>query len=196
MEIIREKNKYYDDTYDYILIQDNKKLYIDHPGVGDTYWLMSDGTRIGYKEEKEITFEITKENEEVYSLFEDLYMEVVNGRPSGMDEDFKDTYEYHILVDEDKNINWISDNGPEEGEDRVTISKQDDKIVLKFVRNDIINKYEFKSSEYISVRFRNDGSRYGFFHTSFQNLYNRIQGIDPEYHQYDKKNEYIKRKKK
>lgn len=196
MEIIKSENKYLDSFYDFTLVEGDKKLHIDYAGVMDTYWLMEDGKKLKPWEDSEIVFEITKEDYEIYELFDILYNEVVSGYPNGMDKDFKNTQEYKKLVD-NGSITWISDNGPEEYEDRVVISKEADSIKLRFIRNPLTDKFELKSPWYISVRFRNDGSKYRYFHTSFANLYNKIQGIDPdsEYHQYHiEEYEYLQRK--
>ena len=195
MEIIKEQNKQFNDLYDFKLVEGNKILHIAYSGALDSYWMMEDGRLFGVRENAEIDFEITKEDYEIYRLFENLYNEVITGRPYGMGEGFKNTREYNKLVDENNNITWISDNGYIDFEDRVVISKEEDKIKLKFIRNDLVDTYEFKSNWCISIRFRNDGSKYGYFHTSFQNLYNKIQDIDHEYHQYTfEEYEYLKRK--
>lgn len=199
MEIIKAENRYFDGLYDYTLEDGDKKLHIDYSGALDTHWLMEDGRHLKPRESAEFVFEITKADYEIYELFDNLYNEVVSGYPYGMDEDFKNTQEYEKLVDEDKNIAWISDDGPEEYADRVIISKEKDSIKLRFIRNSLTDVFELKPSWCISVRFRNSGSRYNYFCTSFQNLYNQMQKINPdlEYHQYHiEEYEYLERMNK
>ena len=57
MEMIKEKNRHFDDLYDFILVDGNKKLHIVYSGVLDSYWMMEDGRLFGVRENAEIDFD-------------------------------------------------------------------------------------------------------------------------------------------
>ena len=198
MEIKREKNS--EGCYDYRLIDGSRKLDILFAGNLDLYMALGNGRMIPDDANVFINFDITKENYEIYSLFDNLYNEIVDGKVFIRDEadefleditgysygefDYKDTYAYKELVDKDGSIKWISDDGPREVEDSVHIFRlNDDVIRLSFYRNDLPMDFGFKSSSRIIVRFRNSGSYYDPFNCVFMRMYNNLQKVDPKYHQ-------------
>lgn len=190
MEIKRFKNKT-SNIYDYNLIKDNKQLSIFFGGNLDLYLSVSDGEEIPYEQEKEITFDITKENYDLYTIFKEMYDEIVSGNIYDSELDKHKSLSLLAaqkdLVDNKKNICWISDDAPRESADRLIISKEIDKIKLTFKRTniDIDMSDGFKSPFWLSVRIRNSGSRYDPFNVPFMRMYQNIQTIDPEYHQVD-----------
>lgn len=209
MKLKRTKNDM--NSYDYELINDGKILRILYGGNLDLYMSVSDGELLG-DENKSIDFDITKENYEVYSLFDRLYKRVINGEVFEYDEeemddffpleseatDYTKTYAYQLLVKPDMSIEWISDEGPIDQEDKVNISIFDnDTYRLRFTRNSHPLDFGFKNSLGISVRFRNSGSRYDPFNCVFMGMYQEMQKIDPNYHQiHIAEVEYSKRKNK
>ena len=97
---------------------------------------------------------------------------------------YKKDESYRNLIDENKNIIWISDEGPDEEADKMIISKiDDDTYRLTFVRNEIDTEFYMKCPDGISVRFRNSGSRYKPFNAVFMGMYQAFQNIDENYHQ-------------
>ncbi len=184
MKIDRIKNSM-GDFYDYSLMEGNKELLIFFARNYDLYMLLSTNKLLPPNENVTMDFDITKENFDLYHLFDQLYKKIVNSKP--LDEDSSIYYvgkgAYEDLVDQDLNITWISDNGPEEIEDKVVISKEEDSYKLTFIRNDKPMDFGFKTNTGISVRFRNSGSRYSPFNTAFMELYNNLQSIDPDCHQ-------------
>lgn len=188
MEIQKVKNT--EGSYDIWLKKDNKELKIMFAGNQDLYISLSNGDFIPQRQNTSMYFDITKENYEIFSAFDKLYNNIINGNIFDKDMhskyrlDYLKSYDYHNIVDKEKNINWISDDGPEELEDRITISKSDeDTYRLTFFRNDKELDCGFKSNTSIFVRFRTSGSRYGFFYCPFMIMFQELQNLDPKYHQ-------------
>ena len=154
-------------------------------------------------------FDITKEDYEIYSIFDSLYNDIIAARPFERDiydeeifkddikTDYKNTFQYRMLVDNYRTIRWVSDDGPYDEEDRLRIKRLDDDTYrLIFIRNDKPMDCGFKSHMGITVRFRNSGSRYSPFNVLFMKMYHELQDIDPEYHQiHIEEIEYLKKKR-
>ena len=169
-------------------VDDEKTLKIMFAPNLDLYMSLSNGQTLPNDANVSLFFDITKENYEIFSLFDSLYKDIITGNvfPDSdlSTSDFTKSYEYSILVDQDSNINWISDDGPIDVEDIVTISKYDDDTYrLIFRRNDKPMDFGFKSPRNIVVRFRNSGSRYNPFNCVFMRMFHKLQNIDPNYHQ-------------
>jgi len=194
--------------YDIELIDNNKKLKILFAGNLDLYMVLGNNEIIPENENVVLFFDITKEDYEIYSIFDSLYRNIIDGKPLEKDEydeeffdddeiDYKNTYQYKILVDNDHIIRWVSDDGPYEEEDRLRIKRLDDDTYrLIFIRNDKPLTEGMKSGFGIAVRFRNSGSRYQPFNCLFMKMYHELQSIDPDYHQIHMEEiEYLKKKK-
>ena len=183
MKIDRTKNSICN-CYDYCLIDGNKEIYIFFAGTLDLYMLACIDKLLPPNENITIDFDITKENYDLYLAFDKLYNRIVNSQAYSNPEIYLvGKNEYDRLVDENKNIVWISDNGPADIEDRLVISQEEDSYKLSFIRNDKPMDFGFKSNSGIGIRFRNDGSRYNPFNCMFLELYENLQKINPEYHQ-------------
>lgn len=142
--------------------------------------------------DKNITvfFDITKENYEIYLIFDSLYKDIISGNVFGIDSpysecvDYTKTDEYKNLVDKDFNINWISDEGLSDVEDKLKISVvNNDTYRLTFSRNNTPIRYGLKNTFGMSIRVRNSGSRYYPFNCVFMRMYYNLQNIDLNYHQ-------------
>ena len=200
MEIKKEKNSM--NTYDFYFKDNNKTLIIMFARNLDLYMMLSDDIKIPYGESANKYFDITKENYEIFKLFEMLYNNIITGnlfdQELKYDKDYTKSYEYSILVDSDKNINWISDDDSIDLADSVKIIKIDsDTYRLIFYRNSKSELVGLKHPYYISVRIRNSGSRYNLFNCPFMRMYNKLQEIDPDYHQIHMEEiKYLKKVKK
>ena len=183
MEITRKGNRF--DAYDYCLKEGEKELVILFAGNLDLYMMMCDDQLMNFRESKTISFDITKADYDIFCLFDSLYKNIIKGRIFDM-KDVKKTFqfEYSKLVDQQKKIHWISDEDTEEVGDSLTISKpNNDSYRLTFHRNEKTPDFGFKSPKYISIRFRNSGSRYKPFNGIFMQMYSELNDIDPDYRQ-------------
>lgn len=177
-----------DSGYTIDIFDGNKILTITFWGNLDLYWYLKS------EEKREVdTFEITKENYFLYSLFDILYNDIVNcnlfkvyeeelsfvnsikelqmiyNRKENLNKVFSEYEEYKRLYN-GKYICWYSDDDSIEDANYVKIIKKEDKYVLEFFSN-------FKSSTlWLSntIRFRNSGSRYMPFNMIFMNMYNSL----------------------
>ena len=188
MEIKRDKN--FSNVYDYTFKIDNSELKISYSGNLDLYITLSEGELVPDNENVVKTFYITKENDQLYNAFDELYNNIIDGNPFGekkrkkSEYDYRDRYEYQRLVDENNNIVWVSDDGPEDRVDRLIFSKEEDGTYkLSFHRTDIELNSGFKNPFGISVRICNSGSKYDPFNCAFMLMYQKIQEIDPELQQ-------------
>ena len=186
MELTRQPN-FENTAYDYLIKKEDKALQISFAGNLDLYFKLILKEPIG-EENAAFSFDITKENFELYVLFEALYNEIKSGNIFDETREFsciagenhyQNTEEYRRLVHDDV-IEWISDDGPRDAEDRMTIEPQEDSYRLTFYRNDKPLDVGFKSHHGITVRIRNSGSYYTPFNCVFMRLYQRLQNIDPE----------------
>ena len=202
-----EKVKNTMNSYDFYLTKDDKTLKIHYSGNLDLYLMLSNDKLLSIDKNTIMHFDITKENYEIFQLFDSLYKDIISGNIFKEDiyiykefnsYDYTKSYEYRILVDDDHNIVWISDDGPVDLEDALKISKiDDDTYRLYFFRNDKSLDFGFKSSTNISVRIRNSGSRYNPFNCLFMRMFQELQNINPDYHQIHLEEiEYIKKLKK
>lgn len=186
-------------SFDFEFVDDEKKLKIMFAPNLDLYMLLGTNEILPMDANVSLFFDITKENMEIFTLFDSLYKDVITGNvfPDSdlSTRDYTKSYEYKILLDENQNINWISDDGPIEAEDRMQIVKiDDDTYRLIFQRTDQKLDCGFKSPRNIAVRFRNSGSRYSPFNSVFMRMYNKMQDIDPTCHQiHFEEIEYAKR---
>lgn len=147
------------------------------------------------------TFQITKENSEIYRQFDKLYnsiknCQIVNDMGPNTDMNFfsinkisnnlKKSQIYKELFT-DNIINYHSDNQVYEEATILKITKQEDIYMVEFIPNE--------EDFFPSIEITNSGSRYGLLHMPFMNLYNGLCKIDCSYHQIDIE-EYMYVKKK
>lgn len=175
MELVKNTNMV-------VLEDENKKLVIQFLNNGDLYWVISDNNNSNMK-----IFEITKEDYQIYELFELLYNDIKRKNIYNVYEEIKKCtskeqllkvyrkYEKHNKYIKEYNdlnisdsITWVSDNNYYDIANLVTILKEEDKFVL------IFNLRDYQSRN--SIRFSNSGSRYNpynrCFMKHFKNLYN------------------------
>lgn len=172
-------------TYIVKLLNDHQIINIYFGGNLDLYWSYYDNKpfnfdSIGSKK----SFEVTKENYFLYSLFDHLYsdIEVCNIYPSDQDSSLTDfnerqrkSHEYDMLFNNSA-IKWLSDESPEENANSFTITKSEDSFIITFMQKD--NMFT-----HYAVRISNSGSRYDPFNIVFMRMFNKLQEYDNTYHQ-------------
>ena len=76
MKVVLKTNEY--GTKDIHLIEENKTLSIVFAGTGALHWIIKNNKTDKDEEYSYDSFEITKENYQVYSLFEKLFYDIKN----------------------------------------------------------------------------------------------------------------------
>lgn len=200
LEVKKEKNYIDDRIYDIIIVQDENVLNISFGGDGDLYFLAE---LSNFEELNQIiNFEITKENYELYTLFDKLYNTIINCniyKINELDLELKDTEEKQLTYDkwnqelrkyqpynliQNGVISWRHDDQIFEEANTLNIYKEEDKYRLEFIL-----KNEELYSPCIDIRFRNSGSRYQPFNIPFMELYKSLQSYNIEDNkQYTKNN--------
>ena len=167
--------------------EDNSYLSIFYGGNLDLYWTIHSNKRELENDSKVDCFTITKENYELYNLFDNLYNDI---KEINLFEDFeedKDKYRlynysnYHELFDEEnKTITWYSDETAHEVANYLKIKKEKNCFVINFYIQEYIEGYDidFASLYDIPIRFSNSGSRYDPFNIIFMRMYERLKEID------------------
>ena len=178
-----------------------KQFYISFGGNLDLYWTIRSKNGNDHHE-----FIITKENYEVYKLFEELFEDIENIKiftetniPFYIEtEEEKQDYinkveyeknkyrlfnhsNYNELFDKKNNtITWYSDETNHEVANILKIKKEKESFRLEFHIQPHIEKYDrdFNSPNYIPIRFRNSGSSYDPFNIIFMRMYEKMKQID------------------
>lgn len=183
--------------------EDRKKFDMVFAGNGDLYFVF-----LALEDMNEYSFTITKENYEVYRLFEQLFDDIENINifnyeiPFYLDKDeigeyIKEKEEeleedkryyrlskgsiYNELFDKENNtITWYSDETAHEVGNILKIRRMNDSFRLDFYIQEHKSGYDrdFNSTNYIPIRFRNSGSHYDPFNILFMKLYNAMQEVD------------------
>lgn len=171
----------------------DKQLDISFGGNCDLYWAIRSKT-----ESDNHNFIITKENYEVYRLFEELFDDIENikifeekqeyfEKSKKEIEDEKNKYRllnhsnYNELFDIDNNtITWYSDETNHEVANILKIKKENESFKLEFYIQPYMLGYDrdFNSLNYIPIRFRNSGSLYDPFNVVFMRMYQKMKQID------------------
>lgn len=171
--------------YDVFTIKtDDGNFQISFENNLDLYWRYCyEGSILNSS--KEHTFTITKENFYIYSLFEELYDSIKEGKP------FKN---YEAINSEDccfefdnkflfKNniIDWHSDDFYYYDASCVMIKKEEEKYKVTFKKS----KENIQQGLFLtySVRFRNSGSRYEPFNAVFMRMYQNLCNHNFDYEQ-------------
>lgn len=202
MEVQKMKRK--NKLSEIILLNGDKKLIISFDNNLDLKWTLTKTTK-----EKLIleSFEITKENYAIYTLFEQLYNNVKNASifdinteialfNSGLStfNSLSEIYDYYIKdVEKRKNspvyqelfdgntITWYSDEIYNDSNDALKITFDGDKFILEFAKR---KQNELLSSPYsIPIKFKNNGSKYFPFNILFIQMSQELQNYNTKFHQ-------------
>lgn len=193
---------------------ETKSLALVWGGNGDLYWILDDLEDIDVKDDPMYdSFNITKENYALYSLFEELYDDVIQGRiylPEQHmntnvedlteeeqeeverfnayeieharleNEDIKRSRRYQLLT-ADNVITWYSDEEQRTHAEIVRISKQEDSILLEFIRQTRKDDQgQIRLPGFYSIRFRTSGSTYTPCDLAFTRHFLKMQEYDFE----------------
>ena len=180
MELVKKNN--------YIaLMEKSKKLELVFSNNGDLYWVIRDNNNSNMK-----LFEITKEDYQIYEVFELLYNDIKNKNIYNLYDEIKKCtskeklltvyrkYEenneyikkYNDLNGTTDSIFWVSDNNNYDIANILTILKEDDKYVLVF------NLRDYQSRN--SIRFSNGGSRYNPYNRCFMKHFKNLNNLEIE----------------
>ena len=143
-------------------------------GGGGGQWATYNGKKAS-RDTTSGSFTITKENYELYSLFEQLYNDVETCNISDNGLDYLTGYEeqYKKLFNrETRTITWRTDD---ELENILTIKKEKETFELVFTM--LPMQYCLRNPRNISIRFRTSGSDYGPFNMIFVRMYRKLRDI-------------------
>jgi hypothetical protein len=198
MKIVKEQNKF---GLDIIIKEEDKYLSVSMAGNGDLYWIINVKNDDGCTHQ---FFNITKENYELYKLFEGLFFDLdtlnitfpYDVDPFCLYDDYVNKEErliekkryrlynkshYKDLYDEDRQIiSWHSDETAYDVSNILKIKKVDDAFVLEFIIQTESDEYDkdFGDPSCIPVRFRNSGSRYKPFNVLFNKMYHGLESVE------------------
>ena len=186
-----------------IRIEENEDKHLDviFGGNGDIYWVYDNLEQL-YAEEDSMyeAFTIPKEEINLYKIFNQLYEDLVNCRifvpetteliPGGIkkdqercqrnNENLKKDPRYNMLV-QNGVITWYSDEEYREIAEIVRITKNDNGILLEFIRQSIIDDMNMKRMPgWYSIRFRTSGSTYTPCDMVFWRHFNNLQHYQKE----------------
>ncbi len=186
-----------------IRIEENEDKHLDviFGGNGDIYWVYDNLEQL-YAEEDSMyeAFTIPKEEINIYKIFNELYEDLVNCRifvpetteliPGGIkkdqercrrnNENLKKDPRYNMLV-QNGVITWYSDEEYREIAEIVRITKNDNGILLEFIRQSIIDDMNMKRMPgWYSIRFRTSGSTYTPCDMVFWRHFNNLQHYQKE----------------
>lgn len=205
MKVVLKTNEY--GTKDIHLIEENKTLSIVFAGTGDLHWIIKNNKTDNDEEYSYDNFEITKENYQVYSLFEKLlydikninifdkecefppYVETDEEKEYYLEEQELDKKRYRMFNmahyndlynDDEKIITWVSDETGFEVANKVLIHKLENRFLIEFKTQPYIEGYEREDNllGIMGIRFRNSGSRYEPFNIVFMRMFREMQNID------------------
>lgn len=191
-------------TYDIILEKDQKKLKFIFGANGDLYWVLISEK---LEDKKKDSFEITKENYEIYQYFDQLYHDIATCNLFEVADwklEFCDTEEEKRKIQnevQERNlsyqkrenyqklfpkgtITWHSDEEMYDHANIVRIKKQKEKYIVEFQEQEILPEdriYHIPGRK--TIRFRNSGSMYDPFNIIFMRMFNNMQELDLNYHQ-------------
>lgn len=167
-------------TVDIDLINDGKVLSI-YQGGSD---LNLSCRYEDYSDVSKITFDISKEQEELYSIFDKLYTDIIDGNILGEDMSVKTvqisselekcTSWYDSIV-QDAVITIMCDAYPIDCPNILRIKKEQYKIILEFDK--CIGKFSIKAPYCISINIRQSGSRIYEFCIPFNTMFKQLQNI-------------------
>lgn len=197
ISIIKEKNQM--GSLDIRLqIEENITLDIVFGGVGDVYWIYDNQNFFYTDIEDDPMYDkliITKEDIDIYNIFNELYEDLIKCKiyipdKCGFIDEWneqeekrcflsnqriKESPRYNKLV-QNGVITWYSDEEYKDIAEILRISKQNNNIVLEFIRQSKIDELgSHRLPGWYSIRFRMDGCTYEPCNIVFWRLYDNLQ---------------------
>lgn len=202
MEVVIEKNK------GVSLKNGTKTLSMTMGGNGDLYWIIKNVDCFDLEEYSNDYFEISREDDEIYSLFEQLmldikninieeeiqfplYVETKEDRKEYLEKKLKqldlekkrcrehNDSNYNYLYNRLDTILWHSDETLYEEANILKIEKINDAFRVSFSAQYVDGIMgEDNICGVMSVRINNSGSRYSPFNIIFMRMFQKIQNID------------------
>jgi hypothetical protein len=199
MKLTKEKDQFGTQVH---LKEDENELIIKYGGTGDLYLTIKSNDV-----EKHNTISITKENYELYKLFDQLYEDVKNinlYEDREVDEEIYRVYNYanynELFNKEEETLTWYSDETAHDAANILKIKKENDSYKVSFDTQPNIKgcDEDSKSDYHISIRLCNSGSRYYPFNSVFMNMYNNLLDLEDvnEYGHQIHMEEYLYEKEK
>lgn len=202
LKMTKSKNGH---DYEAFEIETNEgKFNISFEGNLDLYWWYVPNKNI-LEAPQTKEFIITKEDYFIYNTFDELYNSIKNDKPYfnlSYDNGNKDkkikVYDKNNpeRLFKNEGIEWHSDDFEYECSSYVRIEKCKEgyKVIFSKSKGNIYDcTYDTMYMTY-SVRFRNRGSRYIPFNTTFMSMYNKLSKYNFNYHQIHME-EYMQYKK-
>lgn len=194
-----EVNKQIDENgyYTFSFITENGTFEISFQNNLDLYWRYNYKNNILDEEDTKVFF-ITKENYQIYSIFEKLYNSIKDSNPySGFTFITPISY-YHKDLERDELekievpenphpnnlynngiITWISDDFSSiEKASNFTIEPLEDAFKITFKKSEPEHECGMPFKTY-SVRIRNSGSRYSPYNIAFMKMYQDLKEYKP-----------------
>lgn len=178
MEVKKINNEY--NSFDIDLIQDEKVLSIYQTGADINFSCKYKD----YRKISSVSFNIGSNQEEVYSVFDKFYTDIINGNILGEDENLQNVQEkmkyekstswYQSLV-KNNIITVLCDALPIKCSNVLKIAKKEDEIILTF------DKFEGelpKAPYCITINIRQSGSRIYDFCIPFKTLFKQLQTVE------------------
>lgn len=176
-------------TYIINFLNNHQIINIYFGGNLDLYWSYHDNEPFNFDSiNTRKSFEVTKENYFLYSLFDQLYNDIegcniYSNNQENIVNEFKEqqkvyrkrSFEYYKLFNNNA-IKWLSDEAPEENANSFTITKSEDSFIITFIQ-------KYNMFTHYAVRISNSGSRYDPFNIIFMRMFNQLQKYDDKYHQ-------------
>ena len=117
------------------------------------------------------SFIITTDDNEIFTIFDNLYKSIICGKPYGsnkQNDDCKDTSAYNSIVDRKKRIVWNSEDNS--GNVMVICKKDKEMYEIQF--------YGSKINDIIDITVNGYNSSYYPFNSSFLGLYLQLQNME------------------
>ena len=169
MKIETHENKY--DSYGIEIINDDKILSV----IKTVNSIRISCQKEDYSKINNIEFDIYKDDQELYMIFDKLYTNLLSANTVGNND--INNYVHEQIVNEDK-VKVISDTYPAICPNILEISKDEEKISLNFEKVNGIKYGQIKMPHDIPIHIRKSNSRISDFSILFDVMFKELQDIE------------------